>query len=178
MLVYNGAGEHEKSRVKTEYEKCNLQGTQALNSFYFARVRTRTHVFIRLLSPEGRLAGGTEPGRVPSRLVRSHRTPTTTVGLKPTYRNPRAHDPGCSATTTTRSHCKGQQTADLCTKDRSLRPSHHDRPKAIGHDDCSTLVLTTTLLFLFSGHSPPDWMRGCRATSGLPSLVGPNTPSG
>jgi len=58
------------------------------------------------------------------------------------------------------------------------RPSHHDRPKAIGHDHCSTLVLTTTLLFLFSGHSPPDWTRGCRAISGLPSLVGPNTLSG
>ena len=66
------------------------------------------------------------------------------------------------------------------TKDRRPRPrpSHHDRPKAIGHDDWSTLVLTTTLLFLFSGHSPPDWTRGCRVISGLPSFVGPNTPSG
>ena len=54
--------------------------------------------------------------------------------------------------------------------------SHQDQANC--HDDCSTLVLTTTPLFLpgprdfFPSHSPPDWMRGCRAISGLPSLVG------
>ena len=87
-------------------------------------------------------AGGPEPGWVPSRLVRSHRTSTTTVGLEPSFQNPRAHDPGCSASTTTMSHREGPQTTFA---DQATARSHR---KGIGHDHCSTLVLTTTLLFL------------------------------
>ena len=120
---------------------------------------------------EGKASWGPGPCRVPLRLVRSHRTSTTTVGLEPTFRNPRAHDPSCSASTTTMSHHEGPQTK-----------SHHDQDQANRHDDCRTLVLTTSLLFLpdprdfFPSHSPPDWTRGCRAISGLPSLVGAPRP--
>ena len=56
---------------------------------------------------------------------------------------------------------------------------NHDQDQANRHDDCRTLVLTTTLLLLpgprdlFPSHSPPDWTRGCRMTRGhLPDWLG------
>ena len=55
-------------------------------------------------------------------------TQTTPVGLKPTTQSPRARDPGCSVTTTTRSHRKRPQTARTMTADQVNR-----------HNDCSPL---------------------------------------
>ena len=55
--------------------------------------------------------------------------------------NPRAHDPGCSTTTTTRSPAKDRRP-------QSQTPTMTDQSN--GHDDSSTLLLTTTLLSSFA----------------------------
>ena len=104
--------------------------------------------------------------------------------------------------------CQHQDCRPLDNDHRPCRNRHQDcrpldndhRPRRNRHQDCRPLSPRSTNLQnallslqhsprqplspsfcgrgLFSSHSPPDWMRGCRATRGRPSLVRPNTPSG
>ena len=146
--------------------KCNLQGTQALNSFYLQTGPTDTHTHTpKINGPRGSLFGPSaqREGELGEQsLARYLLASCSHTGLQPPRwdSNPRPEIHG-SMTLAARPPLPRGATA----KDRRPRPSHDARPKAMamitaltlfleqkGHDHSCTLILTTTLAFRRGEH--------------------------